>query len=446
MSRILVIDDDKALCRSLEIQLELHEHEVLSAPTAREGLAAGAEAAPDLVLLDLGLPDRSGLDVLRRITETAPGRPVVMITGQQDMQATIEAIRLGAFDYIRKPFDMDDILLVIEKAGKLRAGRRARRESVAVDSPPAGAHEIVGADKKIMSVIKEIGLLSKSAVTALIEGESGTGKELVARALHDAGAKGKPFVAVNCSAIVSSLLESELFGHEKGAFTGADSRKTGKLEIAADGTVFFDEIGDMPPDLQAKLLRALQEKEFERVGGTQTLSLDARVIAATNRDLEALVKEKKFRKDLFYRIAVSRIAIPPLRERRSDIRLLVHHLLNRIGRQIHRTIDAVDEAAMRRLEGYDWPGNVRELENVLTRAATLSRERTLSADTIKRALGIAAESTSDASEITPLRAAEKIHIEKALIAFGWNITHTAKKLEISPTTLRKKIQDYELRQ
>ncbi len=448
MSRILIIDDDKALCRSLEIQLKMHDHAARSAQTAAEGLAALAGECPDLALVDLGLPDRSGLEVLKEIRDGAPGCQVVMITGQQDMKATIEAIRLGAIDYIRKPFDFDDILLVIEKVNKLGTLKgRDHRRSVAMEAVVESAREIVGADKKIVEIIKQIGLLSKSPVTVLIEGESGTGKELVAQALHEARDPDKPFVALNCSAIVSNLLESELFGHEKGAFTGAEARKIGKLELAGRGTVFFDEIGDMPLDLQAKLLRALQEREFERVGGSESLPLEARIIAATNQDLATLVDGNRFRNDLFYRIAVSRLHLPPLRERRGDIRLLTRHLLDRISRRIHRSIDAIDENALRCLEGYDWPGNVRELENVLTRAATLTPSGALSVETVERALGRnSTRGEAAASGIVPLRHAEKEHIEKALIALGWNISQTARALEISPTTLRKKIQDYNLRQ
>ena len=448
MSRILIIDDDKALCRSLEIQLKMHDHLARSAQNAEEGLKAFAHKRPDLVLVDLGLPDRSGLEVLREIHDDAPGCPVVMITGQQDMKATIEAIRLGALDYIRKPFDFDDILLVIEKVNTLGpSAESGRRPSVAMEAVTASSREIVGADKKIVEIIKQIGLLSKSPVTVLIDGESGTGKELVAQALHEARDPDKPFVALNCSAIVSNLLESELFGHEKGAFTGAEARKRGKLELAGKGTIFFDEIGDMPLDLQAKLLRALQEREFERVGGSTSLPLEARIIAATNQDLAALVDKGGFRNDLYYRIAVSRLHLPPLRERRGDVRLLTRHLLGRIGRRVHRTIDAVDENALRCLEGYDWPGNVRELENVLTRAATLTPTGTLSLEIVERALGRSLAPDGGAPyDVIPLRQAEKHHIEKALIAFGWNISQTARALEISPTTLRKKIQDYEMHQ
>ncbi|NQT20549.1 MAG: sigma-54-dependent Fis family transcriptional regulator [Planctomycetes bacterium] len=445
MSVILIIDDDKALCRSLEIQLGSHGHEVHSAHTASDGAAALAGCTPDLLLLDLKLPDRTGLDVLHDLEAHGHDFPVVMITGQQDTKATIEAMRSGAFDYLRKPFDFDSVLLVIEKAQRLKADRCKVVPALPPDAQHEGTCEIVGAHEKIVEVVKQIGLLSRSSVTVLVQGESGTGKELVARALHEASAHGKPFVAINCSAVVSTILESELFGHEKGAFTGADSRKTGKLEFAGEGTVLFDEIGDMPLELQAKILRVLQEREFERVGGLETIPFEARVIAATNHDLEALVEEGKFRQDLFYRLSVSRIEVPPLRERRGDIRLLVSHLIRRISRKLHRPIEAVEEEALRALESYDWPGNVRELENALTRAAALAKSPILAVDDLEFSFGSPKALPTGSSEIVSLQEAEKEHIHKALIATGWNITHTAKALRISPTTLRKKIAEFGLK-
>ncbi len=298
-------------------------------------------------------------------------------------------------------------------------------------------------DKKIVEVVKQIGLLSMSRVTVLVEGESGTGKELVARALHEAACSDKPFIAINCSAVVPTLLESELFGHEKGSFTGAESRKTGKLEYAKEGAIFFDEIGDMPLDLQAKVLRVVQEREFERVGGLESVPFRARVIAATNRNLEVLVKEGKFRQDLYYRLAVSRIVLPPLRERSGDIPLLVRHLIDRIGRKLHHRVEAVETEAMRRLQVYKWPGNIRELDNVLTRAIALARADVISADELEFSRG--ADPTPAPTEVVPLKDAEKEHIKHALTANDWNITHTAKKLRISPTTLRKKITDFSLK-
>ena len=453
MSSIFIIDDDRALCRSLQIQLEAQGHEAKVAHTASDGLAALAEWTPDLLLLDLKLPDRSGLDVLHRLQEEHHASPVVMITGQQDMKATIEAMRSGAFDYVRKPFELDDVFLAIEKVERFKAIRDQKQSRVLLEPDSddgdfgrtQGPYEIVGADKEIVEVVKQIGLLSMSRVTVLIEGESGTGKELVARALHESTTPGKPFVAINCSALVPTLAESELFGHEKGAFTGADARKIGKLEFADEGTVFFDEIGDMSLDIQAKILRVIQEQVFERVGGLEGIPFKARVIAATNLDLEAMIGEGRFRQDLFYRLAVSRIALPPLSRRRRDIPLLVRHLMARIGRRLHRRIEAIEEEAMRRLTSYDWPGNVRELENVLTRAVALARGAVLTADELEFSLGTAKSKAPAVSEIVSLEQAEKEHIEKALLASDWNITRTAKLLRISPTTLRKKIADYDLR-
>ncbi len=444
MSSILIIDDDRDLCRSLEIQLKTEGHEVKYANTASAGLDLIAEWQPDLILLDLNLPDRSGIDVLKLLQEQYRDVPVAMITGQQDMKTTIEAMRSGAFDYLRKPFELDDVLLLIEKAERFGT---VRTVTVPIERSPVleRPDEIVGTGRKIIEVIKQIGLLSRSRVTVLIEGESGTGKELVARALHEASFSGQSFVPINCSAVVPTLLESELFGHEKGAFTGAGDRKIGKMEFAGEGTLFFDEIGDMPLDLQAKVLRVLQEKEFERVGGLKSIPFLARVVAATNRNLETMLGEGTFRRDLYYRLTVARIEAPSLREHRSDIPLLVQYLLGRISRTLHRRVDAVEEAAMRRLTAYDWPGNVRELENVLTRAVALSRGPVLTGDDLEFSLRPEIETDPSAANVTTLRQAEKGHIEKALIVTDWNITRTAGILQISPTTLRKKITDYDLK-
>ncbi len=442
--RILIVDDDRALCRSLEIQLEREGHEVAVANTLEDGLLAAQQGSSDLMLVDLRLPDGSGLDVLRAHHALRPGHFVVMITGVQDMQATIEAVQLGAFDYIRKPLDIDDVLLTIEKAKQVLSRRAGKAVPLDLESP-AGPREIVGADPKIVEIVKQVGVLSQNRVPVLIEGESGTGKELVARALHEAATPGRPLIAVNCSAIPAALLESELFGHEKGAFTDAHAAKPGKLELAGDGTVFFDEIADMSLDSQAKLLRVLQEREFERVGGVAPLRMNARVIAATNRHLEELVGEGKFREDLLYRLSVARLFLPSLRERRGDIPLLVKHLLKGIAERIHKHLAGIEEKALQRLETHDWPGNVRELENVLTRAALLARDPIITDENIARTIVPAPARQKEEGPAKTLREAEKEHVLKALLSCGWNITHTAGVLDISPTTLRKKIADYDLK-
>ena len=442
--KLLVVDDDQALCRSLQINLEGEGHTVSCAHTAQAGKTALDNDTWDLAFLDLKLPDGTGLDILQALQKRGVRPLAVMITGTQDTRATIEAVRLGAFDYIRKPLDLDAILLTVEKAAQHLAAP-GRQAVAGVELASVHPHEIVGSDKKIIEVVKTVGLLSQSRIPVLIQGESGTGKELVARALHEAASLGKPFVAINCSAIVSTLLESELFGHVKGAFTGADADKVGRLELAADGTVFFDEIGDMTLDLQAKLLRTLQERSFEPVGSVASRTLRARVVAATHRDLERRVAEGAFREDLYYRLAVSTIHVPPLRDRRGDIPLLAEHLLAGISSDFHKQVSGIEEAALRRLQGYDWPGNVRELANVLTRCILLCRGDVITEEHVTKSLGGGGTAQPSGTGIRTLRDAERAHVALALEAFNWNITHTAGALDISPTTLRKKIHDYGLK-
>jgi len=444
LSNILIIDDDEDLCTILKFHLKDNGHEASYAISASLGIEVLKRENPDLILLDLNLPDKSGLDVLKNLQKSHCDSPVVMITGEQDMNATIEAMRSGAFDYLRKPFDLDDVLLLLEKIKRFKPLQKQHSYEVITEAVSEGPLEIIGSSKKIIEVIKQIGLLSRSQVTVLIEGESGTGKELVARALHEASSPGKPFVAINCSSVVPTLLESELFGYEKGAFTGANSRKTGKLEFVRDGSLFLDEIGDMPIELQAKILRVLQQKSYERVGGLETLSFKARVIAATNRNLNSLVKKGEFREDLYYRLAVTRINVPTLRERREDIPLLVRHLIGRIARALHRNVEGIEEEAILCMQRYDWPGNVRELENVLSRAIALAKGKVISVDDLEFSFGDIKVEVPDPEKILPLKEVEKEHIEKTLAATGWNITRTAKILQIAPNTLRNKISEFDL--
>ena len=440
MRKILIIDDERDLCRSLEIQLRGKGYEVRSAHDEPSGLAAARDWAPAIILLDLRLGSSSGLKVLAKLQADQPAPAVIMITAQQDMKATIEAARLGVDDYLRKPFSLDDLLQAL---AKIEAGRRRDGADVVPLEPIAeDPREIVGADPKIIEVLKQIGVLSRSRVTVLIEGESGVGKEAVARALHGASTPDEPFVAINCSSVVPTLLESELFGHEKGAFTSASQRKLGKFEQAGAGVVFLDEVGDLGLDLQAKLLRVLQEREFERVGGLDQIALEARVITATHRNLREMTTQGQFREDLYFRLAVSRLELPPLRQRRGDIRLLTIHLLNRIAAGLDRPIAGIEAEALRRLEERQWPGNVRELENVLTRAAAMAASDTIRADELVFD-SPDREQPGDEDELS-LAAAEIDHIAKVLAGADWNITRSAALLEISPTTLRKKIADHGL--
>ncbi|MFY9345027.1 MAG: sigma-54 dependent transcriptional regulator [Planctomycetota bacterium] len=447
MSRILVVDDDRAICRSLQIQLEERGHEVSTCTTGGEGLLRVAASRFDMVFLDLRLPDRSGLKVLRDLLALEDAPEVVMITGVQDMMAMIEAIQVGALDYVRKPLAIEEVLLAVEKAKKRRQPGPARSPHtslVTIESEPDRPLEIVGKDRQILELLKQVGLLSRSRVTVLIQGESGTGKELVARAIHNASTPTMPFVAINSAAVVATLLESELFGHEKGSFTGADRRKIGKLEQAGGGTVFLDEIGDMPQEVQAKLLRAIQERTFERVGGTEPVQFEARILAASHRDLDGMVAKNTFRADLLYRLSVARLQVPPLRERRGDIRPLTLHLLDRIRRRLGSNVESISEQVLAALAEHGWPGNVRELENVLTRAVALSRGPVI--EDIELAAGSAEPAVAGPSDgVKKLWEVERDHIRASLVGAGWNITRTAELLEISPTTLRKKIVDYGLR-
>ena len=443
MNQILIIDDDEALCRSIQLILKTRGYHVRYANTAAAGRDLIEEAMPNLLFLDLVLPDADGLELLEKLCPQYPRLPIVVVSGRQDMTATIAAMRLGACDYLRKPFDVDDIELTIEK---LRREFQPLETPAAPPAPESVPHEIIGADPQMIDVLKQIGRFSRSRVNVLIHGESGTGKELVARAIHEAANPGKPFVAINCSAIVPTLLESELFGHEKGAFTGADRQKAGKLERAADGTVFFDEIGDMDLDLQAKLLRVLQEKQYERVGGSQPLPFRGRAVFATHRNLAEMVQEGTFREDLYYRVVVGEITLPPLRERPSDIALLARHFLQTGSRRLGRSVTDLSESTLEKLAAHSWPGNVRELENVITRAIALSESARLLPEHI-RFPGIAAQQppADQAAPALTLAQAEARHVFNSLTSNHWNITRTAKQLDISPTTLRKKINDYHLK-
>ncbi len=449
--KILIIDDDQALCRSMQVSLTLKGYDVRMVFSGENGILATAEFKPDVVFLDINLPDLNGLETLPNLLKT-PNKPtVVIMTGESDNLIAVQAMRKGAFDYLRKPLDPSEIYTTLARIKTHRTKERPATPDASLTSPLApppviidkARPHMIGAHPDIVDIHKKIGLLSRSKVTVLIQGESGTGKELVARILHDASAPDTPFVDINCSAVVSTLLESEFFGHEKGSFTGADQLKIGKLEYAGEGTVFFDEIGDMPMDLQSKLLRVLQEGEFVRVGGLKPIPFRARFVSASHWDLEKLVDEGKFRQDLFYRIAVSSLYLPPLRDRIEDIPELVEALLKKITLQLGCPTPTIKDDALQKFKEHSWPGNVRELENTLTRAVALSTDSILTGPDIHLNHSHHPGQISHPTPTT-LAEAEKIHVEATLLKLDWNITRTAKQLAISPTTLRKKIADYNL--
>lgn len=347
--------------------------EVSLAENGTEALKLFSEQKTDGVILDIVMPDIDGIEVLKRMKEEDPLLPVIMVTATRSVKTAVEAMKLGAFDYITKPYDVNEIKLVVEKAMQ---NRSVMKELTYLRSELKNSYDfenIIGQSEAMRPVFEVIQKVKDTDSTVLISGESGTGKELVARAIHFGGVrKERPFIVVHCAAIPSTLLESELFGHEKGAFTGADQRKLGKFELADTGTIFLDEIGEMDPAVQAKMLRVLQEQEINRVGGTKPIKIDVRVVAATNRDLKKDVQEGKFREDVYYRINVVPIQLPPLRERREDIPLLVGFFLEKYRKELRSSVRLFSEASMSALQDYPWPGNVRELENLVERVLTLS--------------------------------------------------------------------------
>src|SRR5271163_1513248 len=389
MATLLLIDADPDLLSDrVRHVFPAPAHRVEVAQTGAKGLERVAAACPDVILLDLRLPDQSGLDILRQLRRIDARIPVVMVTVARSSDSAIEAMRHGAYDYLLKPVDLQKLDRVISEA--LNVARLMREPAVVAETPddnlPGDA--IVGCCPAIQEVYKAIGRVADQNFPVLVTGESGTGKELVARAVYQHGPRCKaPFLALNCAAIPENLLESELFGHEKGAFTGAERRRIGKFEQCHGGTIFLDEVGDMPPAIQAKVLRLLQEQAFERVGGNETIRTDVRIIAATHRDLKTWSEEGKFRPDLYYRLGVFSIPLPPLRERGDDLPVLAQHYLRRYSRELGREVRQVAPEAMTRLRGYSWPGNIRELQSVLKQALLQASGAVLLPDFLPEPLG-----------------------------------------------------------
>jgi DNA-binding NtrC family response regulator len=379
MAHLLLIDDDPAVIQEQVRQtFPAPAHRVEIAGTGAAGLDHVRADVPDVILLDLRLPDQSGLEVYQQIRRIDARIPVIFITMAKGADAAIEAMKHGAYDYLFKPLGLEQLRRVVDEA--LDVARRMRQPAIVAETPPDPDVEgaILGRCPAMCEVYKAIGHVAGQDVTVLITGESGTGKELVARAIYQHSSRAQsPFLALNCAAIPETLLESELFGHEKGAFTGADRRRIGKFEQCNHGTIFLDEVGDMPLALQAKLLRVLQEQSFERVGGNETVRTDVRLIAATHRDLKAWLEDGRFRPDLYYRLSAFSVDLPPLRERSDDLPMLVRHYLSRLGRELGREVVEVAPAAMDRLREYSWPGNIRELQNVLRQALLRLRGRVL---------------------------------------------------------------------
>lgn len=443
--KILIIDDQTAILESLSMFFSEKGYQISIAENGKEGLEIIEIEQPDIVILDIKLPDINGIEVLKEIKAANEMIVVIMITAFSLMDTTIEAMKFGAFDYIHKPIKIKELNACVEKA--IEAIKLKSNLLIHPIQQPTHykMDTIIGESKKIHQIFKLIGLTCNNMATILIQGESGTGKNLIAKAIHYNGMlKNEPFISINCSALVESLLETELFGHEKGAFTHAVDVKKGKFELAGNGTIFLDEIGETPINTQVKILRFLQEKEFERVGGEKTIHSNARVIAATNRNLAKMVREHRFREDLFFRLKVITINVPPLRERKSDIPLLVEFFIGKISKELHRKSIDISEKAMDKIMQYDWPGNVRELENVLMRAIVLSRDNVI----MEYHISTFNENQGSRSDLDgkfkSLEEMEREHIENALIKAKNNKGEACDLLKISRPTLRKKIQKYDI--
>ena len=366
---VFIVDDDRDTRESLRNLIRSAGLSAQTFSSAQEFLAAERPKAPGCLVLDVQLPGLSGLDLQQELAKAGVKIPIIFITGYGDIPTSVRAIKAGALEFLTKPVNREDLLHAIHQA-------IARDHTARQPKGDTGTHnfeEIVGTSAALAAVLKQVEVVAPTESTVLILGETGTGKELIARAIHTASSRsGRPFVKLNCAAIPTGLLESELFGHEKGAFTGAIAQRIGRFELADGGTIFLDEVGDIPLELQTKLLRVLQEREFERLGSTRTLRTDARLIAATNRELQKMVEQRKFRADLFYRLNVFPIYVPALRERSEDIPLLVHHFAQRFARRMNRTIETIPAETMAALTRYPWPGNIRELQNLIERAVIVS--------------------------------------------------------------------------
>lgn len=453
MNKILIIDDDVASCRTLQLHFNSLGHETNTTHTADNGLDTARLTPPDVIIMDIKMPGRSGLEALPDFKKHLPDVPVVMITAFDDMDTTIQAMKSGAEDYISKPIDINELDHAVTQA-LLKIESEHKSTLVGGDTGlNTGVNTMVGRSRAMQDVFKTIGLVARKPVTVLVTGESGTGKELVARAIHCAGNNpSAPFVAVNCAAIVETLLESDMFGHEKGAFTGAVNRQAGKFTLAENGTIFLDEIGDLSPSVQAKLLRVLQEKEYTPVGGREPRKTNARVIAATNVDLEKRVSKGRFREDLFYRLKVVTIHIPPLRDRRKDILDLVKALLAKTNRELGSPgrVCRIGDGVLDALVRYSWPGNIRELENMLMKATALCTGDTITRDLLPDFLFCHDDTESDEeTETIPtcrksLREIEKAHITSVLEATNWHRGQTCKILGVSRPRLRRLMNQYGL--
>jgi two-component system, NtrC family, response regulator AtoC len=420
-------------------------YKIKMAGSGEEGLAMLRTCQPPMVLLSATLPDMTGLEIFKRLQQELPQSKTILFSPLQDMNTTIQAMKLGAYDYVLEDIDLEELDHKIQKALRVLTLNEQISPLKAPESIPSPGFTLIGQSKAMRDIYKLIGLISNTTASVGIRGETGTGKKLMAQVIHQNSPNREgPFVTVDCTTIVETLSESTLYGHEKGSFTGAVESQRGLFEMADEGTIFLDEIADLPLSMQGKLLRFLQDKEYHRIGGTSQKKSNARIIVATNRDLYQAIAQGKFRKDLYYRLKVLTVFIPPLRERREDIPLLIRHFLYKINREHHTNVLKIEDRAVQLLTDYDWPGNVREMENLLTLACILGKEEVILEETVKEILNRSQRLPHDHPPASSLGEAEEEIIKRALKNARGNLTQAARSLKISRPTLRAKIQKYKL--
>ncbi len=445
MEKILIIDDDKAFAQTLKIYLSDTFSQIELVTSGEAGVEYVKKESPDVVITDLKMPNMDGLEVLKQIKSIDGNIAVIIITAFDETDSIIKAMQLGAFDFIEKSYDLKRIKLIVKKTLE----NKKKNDQMIIPLPEEDEkfsmknYMIGGVTEQTKEIFKKIGKVSGTRVNVLVQGESGTGKELITRMIHYSGiTKNEPFIAVNCSALPETLLESELFGHVQGAFTGATKDKKGKFELAGKGTIFLDEISEFSPKLQVKLLRVIQEREFERVGGEKTVQMEARIVAATNRNLLDLVQKGEFREDLFYRLNIFTINVPPLRERKEEIPKLIVFLLRKINLEVHKRVNIIPFEVMEMLKNHEWLGNVRELENTLTNAVLLAKDNVLTRDYFNFVPH--ENSITESQKLSSLKEIEKKHIQFVLDQVKWNKTKASQVLGITKATLYKKMSQYDI--
>lgn len=446
---ILIIDDEKNIREGLSASLEMEGYNTVLAENGKEGLELFAKGDIDLVITDLRMPQVTGEEVLEKIISGSPGIPVIVLTGHGSIDTAVEAMRKGAYDFLTKPLNLDRLTLIVKRAlqgRELTLQHRLLQEELQELQGKKVFESIIGKSSQMQKVFDMIKRVSDSKASVLITGESGVGKELIANAIHNLSSrKDKPMIRVHCAALTETLLESELFGHEKGAFSGAVARKRGRFELANGGTIFLDEIGEINQNVQIKLLRVLQEKKFERVGGEETIDVDVRVVAATNKNLLEEIKKGNFREDLYYRLNVVHIEVPPLRERKEDIPLLVAEFIKTYAKENSKEIEGLDNKTRSILYNFDWPGNIRQLKNCIESAVVMCQGKIITVDDLPP--GIVSSNENETIKIPlgiPMEEAEKIIITENLAYFKGNKSKTADVLQIGRKTLHRKLEDMAL--